>query len=100
MKQNQTLFRGTCSNMTSFSIGRKIVQYCNDFYNYNFYNFCNQPVLFAQHENVNELWNNNRIEHVNGRNQNKNKTKSRHIQIAHARLFDSAPKQCFGVIKG
>ena len=42
-------------------------------YNYSHfqYSFCNQPVLFAQHENVNKLWNNNRIMQVNGRNQNK-----------------------------
>ena len=40
-------------------------------------------VFFAQHENVNKLWNNNRIVHVNEGNQNKNKTKSRHMQIDH-----------------
>ena len=32
----------------------------------------------------NKLWNNNRTMHVNERNQNKSKTKSRHIQIDHA----------------
>ena len=48
------------------------------------YSFCNQPFLFAQLENVNKLWNNNRTVLVNERNQNKNKTKSRHIQIVHA----------------
>ena len=41
-----------------------------------------------QHENVNKLWNNNWIVHLNERNQNKNKTKSRHIQIDHT-LFCS-----------
>ena len=51
---------------------------------FSIYSFYNQPVLFAQLENVNKLWNNNRTEHVNERNQNKNKTKSRHIQIDHA----------------
>ena len=40
------------------------------------YPFCNQPVLFAQLDNVNKLWNNNRAVHVNERNQNKNKTKT------------------------
>ena len=43
--------------------------------------FCNQPVLFAQFENVNKPLNNHRTVDVNERNQNKNKTKSRHIQI-------------------
>ena len=35
-------------------------------YNYSrfWYSFCNQPVLFAQHKNVNKLWNNNWIMHV------------------------------------
>ena len=37
------------------------------------------PVLFAKLENLN----NNRTVHVNERNQNGNKTKSRHIQIDH-----------------
>ena len=32
----------------------------------------------------NKLWNSNRTVHVNKRIQNKNKTKSRHIQIDHA----------------
>ena len=41
-----------------------------------------------QHENVNKLWNNDRIVHANERNQNKNKTKLRHIQIDHT-LFCS-----------
>ena len=49
-----------------------------------YYSFCNQPVSYAQHENVNKLWNNNRIVQVNERNQNKNKIDSRHIQIDHA----------------
>ena len=55
-------------------------------YNYShyWYLFCNQPVLFAQLENINKLWSNSRTVHVNERNQNKNKTKSRHIQIDHA----------------
>ena len=48
------------------------------------YSFCNQLVLFAQDENVNKLWDNNRIVHLNERNQKKNKAKSRHIQIDHA----------------
>ena len=39
--------------------------------------------LFYLH-NMNKLRNNNRIVHANERNQNKNKTKSRHIQIDHA----------------
>ena len=50
------------------------------YFQYSFY----QPVLFAQLENVNKVWNNNHTVHVNERNQNKNKTKSRHIQIDHA----------------
>ena len=47
-------------------------------YNYSdfIYSFCKHFVLFAQHENVNKLWNNNRIVHVNKQTQNKNKTKS------------------------
>ena len=45
------------------------------------YSFCNKSALFAQLENANKLWNNNRNIHVNERNQNKNKTKSRLIQI-------------------
>ena len=45
------------------------------------YSFCNQPVLFAQLRNVNKLWNNNRTVQLNKRNQNKIKTKLRHIQI-------------------
>ena len=48
------------------------------------YSFCNQPASFAQLENVNKLWKNNCAVHVNKRNQNKNKTKSSHIQINHA----------------
>ena len=54
---------------------------------FSIYSFYNQPVLFAQLENVNKLWNNNRTEHVNERNQNKNKTKSRHIQTDHALYY-------------
>ena len=35
MKQNETFFHGTYSNLTSFFIGGKILfQYCNDFYNW------------------------------------------------------------------
>ena len=45
--------------------------------------FCNQLALFAQLENVNKLQNNNRTVHVKERNQNKNKTKSCHIQVDH-----------------
>ena len=59
------------------------------------YSFCNQPVLFAQLENVNKLWNNNRNVHVNKRDRNKNKTKSHHIQI-----HDLVHKQYNGIIKG
>ena len=45
-------------------------------YNYShfWYSFCNQPVLFAQFENVKKLRNNNDTVHVNKQNQNKNKT--------------------------
>ena len=46
--------------------------------------FCNQPVLFAQLENVNKLWKSNRTVQVHKRNQSKNETKSCHIQIDHA----------------
>ena len=64
-------------------------------YNYShfLYSFCNQPVLFAQLENVNELCNNNGIMPVNERFKNKNK--SCHIQID-----DLAHKKCSGVMKG
>ena len=65
-----------------------VQKYQEMFFIYNYsdfqHSFCNQPVLFAQLENVNKLWNNNRAVHVNKKNQNKNKTKSRHIQIDHA----------------
>ena len=54
--------------------------YYSDFW----YSFCNQPVLFAQLENVSKLRNNHRTEHLNEQNQNKNKTKSCHIQLDHA----------------
>ena len=53
-------------------------------YSYFQYSFCNQPILFAQLEKVNKLWNSNRTVHVNEPNQNKNKTKLCHIQIDHA----------------
>ena len=33
MKQNQTFFQGTYSNLMLFFIGRKILEYFNDFYN-------------------------------------------------------------------
>ena len=39
--------------------------------------------LFAQLENVNQLWKNNRTMHVIEQNQNKNKTKLCHTQIDH-----------------
>ena len=38
-----------------------------------------------------KLWNNNRTVHVNERNQNKSKTKSRHIQVDHALFFSIYP---------
>ena len=66
-----------------------VQKYHEMFFIYNYshfqYSFCNQPVLFAQLENVNKLWNNNRTVHVNERNQTKTtaKIKSRHIQIDH-----------------
>ena len=59
------------------------------------YPFCNQPVLLAQLENVNKLWNNNRIVHVNERNQNK--TKLRHVTF---KLTIRTIVRCNGVIKG
>ena len=40
-------------------------------YNHFKYSFCNQPALFAQGENVNKLWNNNRTVHVNEQDQSK-----------------------------
>ena len=36
MKQNQTFFHGTYSNLTLFFIGRKMLKYFNDFYNWHF----------------------------------------------------------------
>ena len=44
-------------------------------YNYShfYYSFRNQSVLFAQFENVNKLWNNNRTVQMNERNRNKTK---------------------------
>ena len=55
-------------------------------YNYSHpqYSFWNHPVLFTQLERLNKLWNNNHTMHVSKGNQNKKKTKSRHIQIYHA----------------
>ena len=52
---------------------------CN--YSHFWYSFCNQLVLFARLENVSKPWNNSRTVQVKERNQNKSKTKSRHIQI-------------------
>ena len=37
------------------------------------YLFCNQPILFAQLEDVNKLWNNNHTVHMNERNRSKMK---------------------------
>ena len=37
MKQNQTYFHGTYSNMTSFFIGWKILKYFNGVYNWHFF---------------------------------------------------------------
>ena len=34
IKQNQTFFHRTYSNLTSFFIARKILKYFNDFYNF------------------------------------------------------------------
>ena len=52
-----------------------------DFFSFNWtLTICNQPVLFPQLANVNKVWNNNPTMHMNERNQNKNKTKSHHIQ--------------------
>ena len=34
IKQNQTFSQGTYSNLTLFFIGRKILKYFNDFYNW------------------------------------------------------------------
>ena len=47
-------------------------------YNYShfWYSFCNQPALFAQFENVNNLWKNNHA--VHGANEIKTKTKPSH----------------------
>ena len=59
------------------------------------YSFCNQLVLFAQLKNVKRLWNNNRTMHMNERFKNKNKIKSRDIQID-----DLAHKNYNGIIKG
>ena len=61
-------------------------------YTYFWYSFCNQPVLFAQLENVSKLWNNNRTVHVNERNQNKTKTKPCHIQIDQAFYCSISPQ--------
>ena len=59
-----------------------IQKYHEMYFTYNNFqfSFCNQPALFAQGENVNKLWDNNRTVHVNERNQNK---KSCLIQIEH-----------------
>ena len=67
------------------------------FYNYShfYYSFCNQPVSFAQLENINQLWNNNCAMHVNKRFKNKNKIKSCNIQIDNL-----AHKKCNVFIKG
>ena len=74
--------------MWLYTLKCAVVQKNHGFYLYNYlhfqYSFCNQPVLFAQFENVNKLWNNNRTVHVNKQNKNKIKTNSRHIQVDHA----------------
>ena len=46
-------------------------------YSHFWYSFCNEPALFAQLENVNDLWNNNRTVHVN--NETKTQTKPSHV---------------------
>ena len=62
------------------SLCEVVQKYHKIFFIYNYSNFqysvWNTPVLFAQLENANELWNNNRMVHVNEWNQNKNKIMS------------------------
>ena len=43
------------------------------------YSICNQPVSFAQRENVNKLWNSNRTVHMNEQSQNKNELFYSHL---------------------
>ena len=82
LKPRYLLFRGFILLCVQLS---KNITKCLSLYNYSHfqYSFYNQPVLFAKLENVNKLWNNIQNVHANERNQNKNKTKSRHIQIDH-----------------
>ena len=52
MKQNQTFFHGTYSNLTSFFIGGKILKYFNDFYNWHF------PILLQKWAQTSKVkWN-------------------------------------------
>ena len=61
--------------------------------------FCNQPILFAQLEIVNKLWNYNRTVHVN---EIKRKTKPSHItfELTTRSIVRFSHKQCNGIIKG
>ena len=80
---------GLCTFSWLYALACVVVQKYHEMsfiynHSHSWYLFCNQRVLFARLENVNKLWSNNRTVHVNERNQNKTKTKSRHIQIDHA----------------
>ena len=59
----------------SFTIRISVVLYfcvqLSKNYSHFYYSFCNQPVLFAQLENVSKLWNNKSTVYVSERNQNK-----------------------------
>ena len=58
--------------------------------------FCNQPILFAQLEIVNKLWNYNRTVHVN---EIKRKTKPSHItfELTTRSTVRFSYKQCNGI---
>ena len=45
MKQNQTFFHGTYSNLTSFFIGWKILKYFNDLHNWHHLNHCKRAEI-------------------------------------------------------
>ena len=58
--------------------------------------FLNEPSLALP----NKLWNNNRTEHVEKRNQSKNKTKSRHIQLTMRSIVRFSPQTMASVMNG
>ena len=58
LRQNQTFFRGTYSNLTLFFIGRKILKYFNDFCNWHFcVNLTVFSLIYIVVHYLNHFWN-------------------------------------------